>query len=527
MKVRHARFSTIHPQDLISCLEKLNRLPRSRYSTYDSGKRCLPGTRHDILQAVYDWINDKRPGNNILWLAGAAGTGKTTITTTIAAQLEDENSGLRRLGLGRLGATFFCRRDDITLHQPSLVFPTIAHRLAVSYPLLREGILSAVKADPDVGRSSIANQFQTLVLEPGSIIPSDLYVLPVVIIIDAVDECGDISTREPLLRCLREARRLPVWFKLLVSSRPEHDIMKHLAGVSIMVNVELSGERSTSDIRKYVHHCVESLRTERRLDNEWPGDYKVDQLVSQSGGLFVWAVCAFRFISNHSSPSRALDYVLVSTGLPQLDQLYRSILFQSLAEPENMRVVRSILGCVIVASIPLSSRGISTLLDIEYPHVKWVTESLASVLIQDSHSVIRPIHPSFIDFLCDPRRSEEFFIDHDEHNLILARGCLQQMNSKLCANICRLNNSTLLNNEISDVVSRLDSYVPEELSYSCQYWAHHVPHVSNHDPDVLHLLQRFCNEHALHWMEAMSLLGRAKEVIQAFRFLQSWLQVRH
>ena len=207
--------------------ERLNSLRRSKKGTYDRDQRCLPGTRQDILDLICDWIDSKRPNHNIFWLRGPAGSGKSTIASTLAAQLHDKAHGLARLGLGSLGATFFCKRDDDTLNHPKLVLPTIAFRLASSYPVLTAGIVAALKENPDVGESPIANQFQELIVQPLSTLPNDLDVSPVVIIIDALDECGDVKTRQTLLKCLRNACDLPVWFKFLVTSRPMDDIKPH------------------------------------------------------------------------------------------------------------------------------------------------------------------------------------------------------------------------------------------------------------------------------------------------------------
>ena len=91
------------------------------------------------------------------------GSGKTTIASTIASLPDSDNNGLN-LGLGSLGATFICNRDDDTLNQPSLMFPTIAFHLACTYPLLRAGILATLTTHPDIGDSAIANQFWELIL---------------------------------------------------------------------------------------------------------------------------------------------------------------------------------------------------------------------------------------------------------------------------------------------------------------------------------------------------------------------------
>ncbi|OBZ78045.1 hypothetical protein A0H81_01677 [Grifola frondosa] len=144
----------------------LGRLPRAENVHYDGNMKCLDGTRRAIIRTLLHWIAQRESGRNIFWLHGIAGSGKSTIASTVAAMAELEDGALWQLRLGCLGGTFFCRRDDEKLHRPELIWPTIAHRLAHSYPPLRRHILSALRLNPDIGKSSIANQFRKLIAEP-------------------------------------------------------------------------------------------------------------------------------------------------------------------------------------------------------------------------------------------------------------------------------------------------------------------------------------------------------------------------
>lgn len=45
--------------------------------------KCLPGTREELLQSISDWGSTAQ-GKCIFWLNGMAGTGKSTISQTIA-----------------------------------------------------------------------------------------------------------------------------------------------------------------------------------------------------------------------------------------------------------------------------------------------------------------------------------------------------------------------------------------------------------------------------------------------------------
>jgi hypothetical protein len=154
--------------------------------------------------------------------------------------------------------------------------------------------------------------------------------------------------------------------------------------------------------------------------------------------------------------------------MSHLDALYRTVLVQDLADARHLGLIRSILGCVVVSKVPVSLPSICALLGIENDSGEWARDKIASVLLMDAHSVLRVIHPSFLDFLTNEDRSKEFFVDVGEHNWYLARGCLRMMNSKLRTNICRLTDQTVLNNEITDLELRLGEHVPEELAYSCR-----------------------------------------------------------
>jgi hypothetical protein len=217
--------------------------------------------------------------------------------------------------------------------------------------------------------------------------------------------------------------------------------------------------------------------------------------------------------------------VLKPTGTSHLDALYRTVLVQDLADALHLGLIRSILGCVVVSKVPLSLPSICALLNIDNVKGEWARDKLASVLLMDAHSVIRAIHPSFLDFLTDRNRSREFFVDVGEHNLYLARGCLRVMNSRLRTNICRWTDQTVLNSDVPDLDSRLGEHVPEELGYSCEFWSEHLERAPNQDPDLLPLWHQFCDTHILHWLEVMSLKTQTRNAMMAVRNIQKWLPV--
>jgi hypothetical protein len=276
--------------------------------------------------------------------------------------------------------------------------------------LLKEGILSALRADAEVFESPISTQFLKLIVDPVSKLPTDLVVTPVVSIIDAVDECGNASTREPLLQCLKDVCRLPSWFKVLVTSRPDRDITTYLAGVSSGLEVVTQNEQSILDINAYTRGRLQKLRIERSLSSDWPGEPKVDELCSRAEGLFIWTALSFRLMSQEPSPTKALQRVLRTTEQSHLDGLYHTLINSGPAGEDREALIRSFLGVIVVAKRSLSLSCIGAFLDIDNEEATWASKQLVSVLFTDPHSGIRVTHPSSWTFLP---------IANDQTNLLL------------------------------------------------------------------------------------------------------------
>ncbi|KAJ7356497.1 hypothetical protein DFH08DRAFT_1047090 [Mycena albidolilacea] len=69
-------------------LESLAPVDEARFDHETSADSCLQGTREAMLNTIFEWIDSLAPGPHIFWLAGLAGTGKTTSATTVCEELE-------------------------------------------------------------------------------------------------------------------------------------------------------------------------------------------------------------------------------------------------------------------------------------------------------------------------------------------------------------------------------------------------------------------------------------------------------
>ena len=284
-----ARRCACSPMAVGATIE-LSRLAYVRDAGLDSSKACLAGTRMKTLEDLSGWINGTA-SPQVRFLFGGAGTGKSAVAHSIGERFES---------LGRLGSFFQFDRTAQRERPLASVIRTIANDLANWSPDFRRA-LAKVLHDKGylVGSIDIAKQWEGLILEP---LKDIAFVGPVLVVLDAFDESSsmDAPLRHQLLRSLTEgSKQLPPNFRLLITSRPEHDVMSAVDGpvqdiphISHML-LDNNKEEATTDIELYVRHQLTSDGPESRgaLGDE---DYRL--LSAKAEGLFQWAATACRSI---------------------------------------------------------------------------------------------------------------------------------------------------------------------------------------------------------------------------------------
>ncbi|KAF3119539.1 hypothetical protein TWF703_003293 [Orbilia oligospora] len=136
-------------------LEKMTYAEDAAFDSCDDAK-CHPKTRQELLNQIKEWAEDPK-GECIFWLSGQAGTGKSTISRTVADIFNN---------CKRLGASFFFKGGENKRDNASLLFTTISVQLSRRLPGLAPYIKRAIQGDRDIIRKSFQKQFKYLVLQP-------------------------------------------------------------------------------------------------------------------------------------------------------------------------------------------------------------------------------------------------------------------------------------------------------------------------------------------------------------------------
>lgn len=70
----------------------------------------------------------------------------------------------------------------------------------------------------------------------------------------------------------------------------------------------------------------------------------------------------------------------------------------------------------------------------------------------------------------------------------------------------------------------INQHLLTDLQYACRYWVHHLEQSEVHFTEMDNAFL-FLQEHFLHWVEAMSILGFVSEVVEGINLLQSVIHV--
>ncbi|KAF7363088.1 WD40 repeat-like protein [Mycena venus] len=494
-------------------LEMLKNLNPVKMNSNRDG--CLSGTRHDILSLIITELTKPvlADSQNVFWLYGVAGAGKSTIATSIHQTFD---------ALGLLGASLFFTRGN-QASNPSSVICTIAYSLAKSNIHIGSEICCAMHQYPHVVDASIEDQFQRLLVEP--LDRAKHYIrTPILIILDVLDECGNPESRRRLVSLISNRFASLPLLHILITSRPDLDIAAAFRDQSSIIKtpLDITKPSSLEDIRLYIDAEMVDVRQthfSRNLGPTWPGDKMTTALAACAAGLFIWASTATKYLRNTHDPDNALDHLLKKGS--DLDALY-AVALQSTKLWEDQTFAEQARGClaaVVLGKIPMSETTINVLLGLDAKDSSaHVFFKLGCVLQWTPGKFAQILHASFGDYLTDPERcgQEPWFIDPSLWDLQLACGCFQVLKTELCFNICRLDDSHISNIANHDLSDRIATYIPPHLSYSSRFWADHLLG-TEWDEAILSDIENLMYNKFPFWLEILSILGEIGIGINALR----------
>jgi len=396
-------------------------------AAYDSQERVPASqchrTRTEILREIEGWNGGGTGATKVLWLHGPAGAGKSAIAQTVAETCAER---------GQLAASFFFSRSSPGRDALKHLFPTIAVQISLSSPHKRQRLREILHEDQRIAHraSGSIDLLASLFCDPPGMLPDGpaTLSLPFLVIIDGLDECqgnGDQSAVLSNVHDLVVKRRLPLRF--FITSRPESHIQEMfddsaMSSVTKVVSIyEDFGARR--DVLRYLCDEFKRIQESKRhkdilqsVPKPWPPDRVIGLIAEKSGGYFVYAATVIKYVDEeYFSCLDRLDQVLgISAAhhdpeerpFDELDNLYRSVL--SACPKSQLLPLKRVLGFL---QCPARVSDIETFLGLRPGQVNLMLRGLQSIIYVDFGHGIRSFHTSFLDFIFDPVRAQDYHVD--------------------------------------------------------------------------------------------------------------------
>ena len=468
---------------------------------YDQKLCCMEGTREFILDQIISWVNNG-PGQEDVnqstpyWIYGLPGIGKTSLAHSICKKMDERN---------QFAGAFFCQRDDTNSSEPRNILPTLLYQLAKTSSPFRSVVTEYLHKKQHIAPQSMQD---TLFLEFIRSILRHSNPDTLVVVIDALDECGNIQSRADILKVLIEAAALAPWLKIIITSRPEVDIIRSL-GTAAKYDLG-TDQAATADLRTFARRQFNSVASAYRLANPWPEESLLNRVILRANGLFIFIKTFVLVLEKCEDPEESLKEFLqgsATAGLESLYKLYSSILK---AHSHFAGFWRMIAVITTAQYRPLREGPIAELAEVKRNLIEKWADELSSLLYRDegANGAIRVRHLSISDFFASNRC--DYQVNLRTAHMQQGIACLQTMVKQLSFNICKLEDSRLANTDIKDLPSRIKQNISEPLQYSSLYWSTHLRSTPNEMQrnDVLGSLKEFFEGcYPLFWIEALSIMG--------------------
>lgn len=486
---------------------------------------CSEQTRVELLRDIDDWIAAPN-ANRVYWLKERAGFGKTAIALSVA-----ERAAKR----GQLAASFFFSYQVPDLDNASLFFPTIAFQFAhFDNHRYRQLFAESVRDSPDASAAKLKSQVEVLFSKPlGRVEPTSQ---PLLIVIDAFDECDQAQAEELIGILIKASQALPLPLRLFLTSRPEHHLITAFERVEI--SPRSIADTSKADVEIYLRQELPDIPRRlgiRDMSSDWITETEIATIVRQAGGLFVYASVVVRFIGYRAAlnPRKRLEILLRDDPVQStayqpyapLDRLYKRVLDVATdGQRDLVEDVLVVLGgwTIIEEKVYMTPALLAPLIGLEISDVRRTLIKLQSVVVypDSDDGTVTFHHASFKDFLLNPSRSgPEYFLDPHVYHHRLA---LQSMQMIVQSPHGKKVQAKMASESYVFQAEHDEPDFPGKLRYALTYVFLHTTK-SLKDATLKNALDDFSQQGSLWWLEYdLPIKGNLYRILQDPATVYTW-----
>jgi len=341
--------------------------------------------REWLIRDIDAWLAD-RCASRIFWVIGRPGVGKTALVAWLCARRRE------------VAAFHLCRHGHVQKSDPRRCVLSIAYQLATQLPAYMD-ILGAMDLPGIIPESNAATLFDRLIVQP----LAERFPRPdrtAVIVIDALDEASRGGKNELASFLASEFSKTPDWLRLIITSRPEEEVMTPLQNVPprLLDNRSASNEE---DLRAFL---TRELRPYAR-GSEVPAE-AVETILARSQGIFLYVEWVRQELAQgRLSLDRLHEF---PAGLAGVYAQFFDRQFPDRAAYRGR--IRPALELIAAAQEPLSLARIGALLGWDAYAGQDLCAAMGS-LFPLADGAIQPFHRSVMEWLTDEKGAGPYSVN--------------------------------------------------------------------------------------------------------------------
>lgn len=316
---------------------------------------------------------------SFLWINATPGAGKTALSSMFIWKYPEY-----------VAAAHFCKFNNSDRVNPKNIITSIAYQLSNVIPLYKRKLIEGLDLD-NLFEKNASRIFEYLLIEGTQDIKVDK---PVVIIIDALDECSWRGNNEICSLLQRMRGSIPSWMKFVLTSRDESEIRRTLYPISLTYNLTV-GE-TDEDLREFYHKQFPSAT-----------NYKIDALIAKSEGSFLYASEITKQIKSENLNLDDINFFPVGIYGFFNDCFSRIFLTEGVSVL-SYDSVKPLLEFLCIAQEPTNIEFLEEYLKMDEYKLKGILAQING-LFPVKNGYIEPLHKSLVDWLCDSDDISQIF----------------------------------------------------------------------------------------------------------------------
>jgi hypothetical protein len=492
-------------------------------------KDRIEASKDNLLEGSYTWILDdpaflewRNNDTRLLWIKGDPGRGKTMIMIALIKELETT------LSLGAL-SYFFCQSTIPELNNAVSILRGLIYLLIVKQRYL----IRYLQKEYDIQGKKLfegGKVFYDLWRILSEML-NDSGLERVYLVVDALDECD--SGLPQLLDIIAPRQPEPLSkVKWLVASRNRPDIEERLRpdSLRLKISLELNLSHISRAVDAFIDVKVGELAKEKRYDDKIREEVR-NHLFNNAEGTFLWVAVVCKEL--REVPRRKTKSALKGFP-PGLEPLYDRIMqqIQDGKDAEDAEFCTKILSLVTLTYRPIhlkelvATAGLPEELSDDLQSLNDLLDVCSSFLTV-REGTIYFVHQSIKDYFSIGKGSKIFPSGQAEEHRRMVRRFQKLMSDTLKRNICGIQTPGA---PLSEVNSGVNLVPLAPIQYACCHWVSHLRdaghplrgQVGLFDSEKVRI---FLQNHFLHWLEALSLMGHMSDGVVMVRALESMLRV--